>query len=175
MIPVALSRRLTTSVARSGFLALLVYVGWRVRRGATRLVQVGSPNEIYTAPNSKFVSEFIGDVNVLPVTLASTGKLACASLRTEFAAERIPPGFNDGHLVVRPEFLRFVAQASDAENVLTGRLYNEYALGSRIQYQVRVGDQVFLVEKLRQQAYGGARDDEVLIGWDGRDSIVVGP
>jgi spermidine/putrescine transport system ATP-binding protein len=140
-----------------------------------RLVQVGSPNEIYTAPNSKFVSEFIGDVNVLPVTLASTGKLACASLRTEFAAERIPPGFNDGHLVVRPEYLRFLTQASEAENVLTGRLYNEYALGSRIQYQVRVGEQVFLVEKLRQQAYGGARDDEVMIGWDGRDSIVVGP
>jgi spermidine/putrescine transport system ATP-binding protein len=140
-----------------------------------KLVQVGSPNDIYTAPNSKFVSEFIGDVNVLPVTLASTGKLACASLRTEFAAERIPSGFHDGHLVVRPEFLRFLTQASEAENVLTGRLYNEYALGSRIQYQVRVGEQVFLVEKLRQQAYGGARDDEVMIGWDGRDSIVVGP
>jgi spermidine/putrescine transport system ATP-binding protein len=77
--------------------------------------------------------------------------------------------------VVRPEYMRFLGQASEAENVLIGRLYNEYALGSRIQYQVRVGDQVFLVEKLRQQAYGGARDDEVMIGWDGRDSIVVGP
>jgi spermidine/putrescine transport system ATP-binding protein len=142
---------------------------------AGRLVQVGSPNDIYTAPNSKFVSEFIGDVNVLPVTLGSSGKLACVSLGTEFAAARIPAGFRDGHLVVRPEFLRFLDQASDAENVLVGRLYNEYALGSRIQYQVRVGEQVFLVEKLRQQAYGGARDDEVMIGWDGRDSIVVGP
>jgi spermidine/putrescine transport system ATP-binding protein len=140
-----------------------------------RLVQVGTPNEIYTAPNSKFVSEFIGDVNVLPVTLEDSGKLASASLRAEFSAARIPPGFRDGHLVVRPEFLRFLERASDAENVLTGRLYNEYALGSRIQYQVRVGEQVFLVEKLRQQAYGGERDDEVMIGWDGRDSIVVGP
>ena len=77
-----------------------------------QLVQVGSPNEIYTAPNSKFVSEFIGDVNVLPVTLGSDGKLACATLRTEFAADRIPPGFHDGHLVVRPEYLRFLDQAS---------------------------------------------------------------
>jgi spermidine/putrescine transport system ATP-binding protein len=142
---------------------------------AGKLVQVGSPNEIYTAPNSKFVSEFIGDVNVLPVTLGSDGKLACATLRTEFAADRIPPGFHDGHLVVRPEYMRFLGQASEADNVLIGRLYNEYALGSRIQYQVRVGDQVFLVEKLRQQAYEGARDDEVMIGWNGRDSIVVGP
>ena len=35
---------------------------------------------------------------------------------------------------------------------LEGKLYNEYALGSRIQYQVRAGEHVFIVEKLRQQA-----------------------
>jgi len=31
------------------------------------------------------------------------------------------------------------------------------------------------VEKLRQQAFKGRLDEEVLIGWDGRDSILVGP
>jgi len=56
---------------------------------------------------------------------------------------------------------------------VAGRLYNEYVLGSRIQYQVRVGEHVFLVEKLRQQAFAGALDDEVRIGWDARDSILV--
>jgi spermidine/putrescine transport system ATP-binding protein len=46
-------------------------------------------------------------------------------------------------------------------------------LGSRIQYQVRVHDHVFIVEKLRQQAFSGQRDDSVLIGWDAKDSILV--
>ena len=32
---------------------------------AGKLVQVGTPNEIYTAPETKFVSEFMGDVNIL--------------------------------------------------------------------------------------------------------------
>ncbi len=32
---------------------------------AGKLVQVGSPQEIYSAPQTKFVSEFIGDVNVI--------------------------------------------------------------------------------------------------------------
>jgi spermidine/putrescine transport system ATP-binding protein len=77
--------------------------------------------------------------------------------------------------VIRPEFMRFLASPAEAENVLCGRLYNEYVLGSRIQYQVRVGDHVFIVEKLRQQAFKGRLDEEVLIGWDGRDSILVGP
>ncbi|CAN5463854.1 ABC transporter ATP-binding protein [soil metagenome] len=137
-----------------------------------KLVQVGTPNEIYSAPKDKFVSEFMGDVNILPVT-RSAGGLASAALGMDLKAAVIPAGFASGHLVIRPEFVRFLGNAAEADNALTGTLYNEYALGSRIQYQVRVGEQVFLVEKLRQQAPDIVRDQSVLIGWNARDSIVV--
>jgi spermidine/putrescine transport system ATP-binding protein len=75
---------------------------------------------------------------------------------------------------VRPELVRFLGKPEDADNHVLGRVYNEYALGSRIQYQVRVGEQVFVVETLRQLARGGKRDDEVLIGWNAADGILVG-
>jgi spermidine/putrescine transport system ATP-binding protein len=139
-----------------------------------RLVQVGTPNEIYSAPESKFVSEFMGDVNIIRVRRAADGRMQATDFDASF---RPPPGADGaagGHLVIRPESVRFLTHPSEAENSLSGRLYNEYALGSRIQYQVRVGDQVFIVEKLRQQAYRGRLDDEVTIGWDARDSILVG-
>jgi spermidine/putrescine transport system ATP-binding protein len=139
-----------------------------------RLVQVGTPNEIYTAPNSKFVSEFIGDVNIIPVRMNGGSRLQSAELGAEFTAPRAPSGFSAGHLVVRPESLRIIDRREDAENVLTGKLYNEYALGSRIQYQVRVGEQVFIVERLRQQAVDKRLDSDVMIGWNARDSILVG-
>jgi len=138
-----------------------------------KLIQVGTPQQIYTSPNSKFVSEFIGDVNVVPVTLGKEGTLASLDLGNAIKPPRLPLGFASGYLVIRPESLRFVKEGSEAENVITGRLYNEYALGSRVQYQIRCGEQVFLVEKLRQQAYGGRLDDEVNIGWDAKDSILV--
>lgn len=138
-----------------------------------RLVQVGTPDEIYERPVDKFVSEFMGEVNVIDIRAGSNGRVVSASPRGEFAAPALPAGFAAGHLVVRPEFMRFLARPEEAENHLKGTLYNEYALGSRIQYQVRVGEHVFIVEKLRQQAYGGRLDDEVLIGWDARDSILV--
>ena len=38
---------------------------------------------------------------------------------------------------------------------------------------MRVGEQVFVVEKLRQQAFAGHLDEEVIIGWDAADSILV--
>jgi spermidine/putrescine transport system ATP-binding protein len=139
-----------------------------------RLVQVGTPNEIYTAPNSKFVSEFIGDVNIIPVHLIDGNRLRSDELEAEFTAPHALDGFSRGHPVVRPESMRIVDRRDEAENILTGTLYNEYALGSRIQYQVRVGEQVFIVERLRQQALNGRLDTEVLIGWNARDSILVG-
>ena len=143
-----------------------------VMRGG-KLIQVGTPQEIYSSPNSKFVSEFIGDVNVIPVELGRNGRLISSVVAGELTAPNLPQAFTHGYLVIRPEFLRFLDKTGDAQNAVMGQLYNEYALGSRIQYQIRAGEQVFVVEKLRQQAFAGRRDDEVLIGWDAKDSILV--
>jgi spermidine/putrescine transport system ATP-binding protein len=138
-----------------------------------QLVQVGSPQQIYSAPETKFVSEFIGDVNVIGVKATGANTVHAADFGVDLATQPVPAGFGAGHLVVRPESLRFLSNRSEAQNCLEGRVYNEYVLGSRIQYQVRVGEHVFIVEKLRQQAFGGSLDDQVLIGWDAKDSILV--
>jgi spermidine/putrescine transport system ATP-binding protein len=138
-----------------------------------QLVQVGSPQQIYSAPETKFVSEFIGDVNVVGVQATGTSTVHAAEFGVDLVTQPVPAGFREGHLVVRPESLRFLVSRSEAQNCLEGRVYNEYVLGSRIQYQVRVGEHVFIVEKLRQQAFGGSLDDQVLIGWDAKDSILV--
>lgn len=140
---------------------------------AGKLVQVGTPHEIYSAPNSRFVSEFVGDVNVLPVKLGSNGMLVSPAVKGPLKPPRTPPGFTEGHLVIRPEAVRFLKKASEADNAVTGRLYNEYVLGSRIQYQVRVGDSVFAVEKLGLQSFTGKLDDMVTVGWDAEDAILV--
>lgn len=140
---------------------------------AGRLVQVGTPDQIYNRPSNRFVSEFMGEVNLLPVRAADDGSLSCPSLGARFTAPAEANGFAAGHLVIRPESLRFLACPEGAENRVEGTLYNEYSLGSRIQYQVRVGEQVFLVEKLREQRYQGRLDDAVTIGWDAHDSILV--
>ena len=138
-----------------------------------KLVQIGSPQEIYSAPNSKFVSEFIGDVNVLPVKVTGADRVGSGKIPGEIVVPPIAAGLQNGYLVVRPEFMRFLSAPGEADNHVVGRLYNEYALGSRIQYQVRVGDLVFVLEKLRHESFQGSLDQEVMIGWDAADSIVV--
>jgi spermidine/putrescine transport system ATP-binding protein len=140
---------------------------------AGRFVQIGTPDEIYSRPTNKFIAEFMGDVNIIPVQSSGPQKL----VSPYFKEPMVPPAGSDataGYLVIRPENMRFVSDESGADNVISGKLYNEYALGSRVQYQVRVGEHVFIVEKLRQQAPETGPEDGVMIGWDAKDSVMVG-
>src|SRR5688500_13463435 len=69
-----------------------------------KLVQVGSPHEIYSSPTTRFVSEFIGDVNVISVDVAAGGLLKSATVKGPLKGPVPPKGFTSGHLVIRPEF-----------------------------------------------------------------------
>lgn len=138
-----------------------------------RIIQIGTPHEIYTRPKNKFVSEFMGEVNVLEVHPGADGRLEHPALGLKVTSPPRPDGFRAGHLVIRPESMRFLNAPEEAENHIRGTLYNEYVLGSRSQYHVKVGEQMFVVEKLREQRYRGSLNDEVIIGWDASDSILV--
>jgi spermidine/putrescine transport system ATP-binding protein len=138
-----------------------------------RLIQIGTPNEIYLQPRNKFVSEFMGEVNILEVQTGADGSLDCPAFGIRLVSPERPDGFTAGHLVIRPESMRFLNDPSEAENHLTGSLFNEYALGSRVQYHVSAGEKMLVVEKLREQAYQGALNDSVMVGWDAKDSVLV--
>jgi spermidine/putrescine transport system ATP-binding protein len=75
------------------------------------LEQVGTPEEIYDAPQSAFVARFIGSANLIPVTVERvSGPRATVTLpggrRTEAPSggRELPPG-SEALLMVRPERL----------------------------------------------------------------------
>lgn len=136
-----------------------------------RLAQVGSPREVYDRPRTRFVSEFFGEVNALPVTRTEDGRLWCASVATAFEP---PPGapadLRAGTLIVRPEHLRFDA---DAPGTIRGELFNEYLLGSRVQYQIRAGDATLLMESLGDTAPpAGPSGHAVAVAFSPEDSML---
>ncbi|MBA3324790.1 MAG: ABC transporter ATP-binding protein, partial [Rhodobacteraceae bacterium] len=138
---------------------------------AGRIVQIGTPEEIYTQPVNRFVAEFMGEVNVIPVRRRADGLYDGAD--TPGAFKVVPDTPAEGFVVVRPEFLRLLARPDDAENVIAGDLYNVYSLGSRLQYRVRVGEKVLVVEQSRAAGPAPEVDSAVLVGWDSRDALFV--
>jgi len=140
-----------------------------------RIEQIGSPDQIYSAPINRFVAEFMGEVNLFRVRATEDKRLELVEFGITLPAAEVTlaPG-EEGTLMVRPETIRFLTPGETADCVIEGTVFNEYALGSRLQYNVRVGDSTISVEKLREDRYLGALDQTVLVGWDLEDARLLG-
>ncbi|MEM9784788.1 MAG: ABC transporter ATP-binding protein [Pseudomonadota bacterium] len=135
---------------------------------AGRFEQIATPDEIYARPKSRFVAEFMGDVNLIEVTPRPGGLAAGPVALVPNAGTRL--GLGNGHggtMVVRPETLRFLAEGERAEAMVDGRLHAEYALGSRHQYEIDLADGTRMTaEVLREDRIEVGLGGAVRLGWD---------
>ncbi len=133
-----------------------------------RIVQIGTADEIYARPGSRFVAEFMGEVNLFEIEAIEERRFRAldSEMSTNGASLDLRSG-EQATLMVRPEFIRFLAPGETADCLMNGELHNEFSLGSRLQYEVAIsGDRVVTVEKLREDRFEGAYGDPVVIGWD---------
>ncbi len=123
-----------------------------MRRG--RLVQVGTPYELYTRPESAFVAQFIGGTNLINGTLEEIGDLL--TVKTQAGVVRAKngvKGIKRGDTVfcsVRPESLviRPAAELSAIPSRTTNQLLAEVKsimyLGDNEQYSLHLADSVMM-------------------------------
>ncbi|MBX2832481.1 MAG: ABC transporter ATP-binding protein [Rhodospirillales bacterium] len=115
-----------------------------------RVQQIGSPKDVYEAPVNRFVADFVGETNLLEVTvnkikdgLASVALPGGNAFECPAAAV-VDPGV--GHLSVRPERIKVTADGQgDLDAVVTGHTY----LGTDIQLLVRLADDEVMSVRLQ--------------------------
>ncbi len=111
-----------------------------------RLIQLGTPEEIYTRPRTLFVADFIGRANFLPVGLAAGASPAAGvRLRTgdvlrparqvqlQSAEAATLPDDADGTVMIRPEHLALDASAGE----IPCRVLRIQLLGGLIRYTLQ--------------------------------------
>jgi putrescine transport system ATP-binding protein len=108
-----------------------------------RLAQVGTAAEIYEQPATRWVAEFIGDVNLLEGTVSETGGEAvtvttnAGLLRTTSAAP-LKTGDNVA-VAIRPEKFRISTEKPEAQpNCLAGEVLDIGYLGDMSLYKVKL-------------------------------------
>lgn len=117
---------------------------------AGEVQQVGSPREVYETPRNRFVADFIGETNLIDVTVSSVadGQALCVLPGGREiicpAAAVVDPG--PGHLSVRPE--RMVL-TTEADAVLAGQVENHIYLGTDMQVVVRLDDSEVLTLRVQ--------------------------
>lgn len=134
---------------------------------AGRFEQIAPADEIYARPVSRFVAEFMGEVNLFDIRRTAEGIAAGAlEIAPDVAAHIGLPEGGHGALMVRPEAVRFLAPGETDEIMLRGHLHSDYLLGSRVQHQIDLADgSAATIETLREDRHTGVPGAPVTLGW----------
>ena len=133
-----------------------------------KLMQVSTPGEIYEAPQSRYVAQFIGEVNILEGRIAAVNDDRTIDIDgttgTRFRAQNCD-GVSVGQQVwlsVRPEKIKIgLEKPAGAVNALSGRVDDVGYLGSISHYHVHT--EAGRLTALRANA---SHSEERPISWD---------
>ncbi|MBI1848028.1 MAG: ABC transporter ATP-binding protein [Candidatus Rokubacteria bacterium] len=141
-----------------------------------RIEQVGRPEEIYAAPRTDFVADFIGISNLLParVVSAAAGELEWEGTRLRARLD----GRRDGEVVtlsVRPEKLAMVPDGPPAAglNRLEGIVEVITFLGPIVRLEVAVHGRPVWVDLPHAQSHAVARKKPILLAFAPEDGVVI--
>ena len=150
------------------------------------IVQVGTPTDIYEYPNSRFVADFIGSVNMFEGRLVED-----EPDYVRVASDELGGVFHVGHgvsaapdatvwVALRPEKIQISTEPppADGDNRIAGVVTEIAYLGDQSVYLVRLatGRQVRVTRpnRVRQSATGRITwDDQVWLTWDSLSPVVV--
>ena len=122
-----------------------------------RIIQVGTPEEVYTRPADLFCARFIAGANTLAGILRSA-EGSIGFVETRFGAFRArlgpapPVPGKTAVIAVRPELLR--PASPDDPNVFTAEVLSRMYLGEMVQYLLRAGGTELLGTELLATALG---------------------
>ncbi|MAU97416.1 MAG: polyamine ABC transporter ATP-binding protein [Fulvimarina sp.] len=147
-----------------------------------RILQVATPAEIYEAPNSRFVADFVGNVNIFEGKVAAaTGDrvtIATSAGRKIHVASEVPVVAGQAvSYVLRPEKLRISAEPLSGPNVLEGEVWDIAYFGPVTSFHIRLDDgstvKVAMVNATRQGPLQLTWHDRAFVQFDEDAGLVL--
>ena len=134
-----------------------------------KLLQVGSPDELYNKPRTAFVAEFIGRSNVIQ------GKYHDGKFNVDNLGKSIITGLhkvtdeNHAFACVKPQRISIGENLNNLENIFDAEIKEAYFQGSQVNYKVLVGDnlQLSILDHYRGRIF--EIGEKIKIGWRRED------
>ncbi|WKZ83091.1 MAG: ABC transporter ATP-binding protein [Acidimicrobiia bacterium] len=142
-----------------------------------RLLQVGTPQEIYEHPGSRFVADFIGEINLLPATVVDGGSVRLLGGLVVAGSGVGAPG-EEVTVAIRPERFELYdpdEAIPDGLNRLPGTVIRRTYFGDVFYYDV---DTPAGVIEAKEENRPGVElyevGEQTVVTWDPEASTVVG-
>jgi putrescine transport system ATP-binding protein len=149
------------------------------------IVQVGTPAEIYEQPNSRYVADFIGNINLVEGKVAAAGggsvRLDCVGTGATVVVnqELSAAAGSAAWFAVRPEKIgvSLAAPADHSVNAVAGKVWDIGYLGDISVYHVRLASGATLKATVTNSTRLVERpitwDDDVWLTWSGDSGVVL--
>jgi len=149
-----------------------------------RIVQVGSPMDVYESPVNRLVCEFIGSVNLFDGELVEDGNdhaiIACPQLeRPIYVGHGVSSRAEERRVTyaLRPEKVQLTLERPQADyNWASGRVKDIAYLGGHSMYHVELPSGLVVQAFLANAERHGKRPtwgDAVYVGWQGDGGVVL--
>jgi spermidine/putrescine transport system ATP-binding protein len=148
-----------------------------------RVEQIGRPEEIYRAPRSAFVGDFIGESNLLPATVGEVlaagrlrvridGLAATAEARLADGAKPVRQG-DAVKLLVRAEHVRVVERPDGAGDWFAGEVVERSFLGATTRLYVKAGgsEHIIIADTAGAPPAWADPSAAVHFGWNQNDAL----
>jgi putrescine transport system ATP-binding protein len=143
-----------------------------------RIAQIGSAAEIYEQPNSRFVADFVGAVNLFDGVLVAGFNALALRVPGFHAPVPLPADAalaegTDAALVVRPEKLRLSLNQPDGIAVAATVSSVGYQGGVSIVHLTAISGQVLKAQMTSASAAAFNRGDRLWASWNAADAVII--
>ena len=143
-----------------------------------QVAQLGHSAEIYERPNSRFVADFVGAVNLFDGTLVAA--FNTLALRVPDMQDPVPlraavdlPEGSAATLAVRPEKLRLSAERPEGIAIPAGVASINYQGGVSVLHLVTAAGLALKAHMASADAASYARGDKLWAGWEPADAVLL--
>ena len=149
-----------------------------------KLMQVATPDRIYETPNSVYVADFIGDVNIIAGRAMAQGD---ENYRIDWAEGQPPMSATSAinltngqgcHLAIRPEKVAISAERpADAINAIQGKVHDIAYLGNLSTYYVELANGTIMKAQTANTRRISRRsftwEDPVWLSWTATAAVLL--
>jgi len=151
--------------------------------GKGRIMQIGTPRELYDTPANRYVADFVGRANILPARIRATtaGRAQVelsGGLTVEVVAPFVPTPGAAVEVAVRPEALRLALAPEPGVPALEATVTHMTFFGEHIEYLLAhpvLGALQVMLPRQAERALPGAGVGTVLhVLWDPGSGLILG-
>ena len=141
--------------------------------------QLGTAEEIYSRPASRFAADFVGQINLLAGRVVGEEDewvvVEAAGVRVRASKQDAVRRDTEVSIGIRPELFKAMSSdaASSGMNALDGRIAGRTFAGNLLHVYVDVDDETRVVLEARPQDPLGEDGSPIRLGWRPDDTIVL--